>query len=454
MRILLGTADPSFETMVRGSSRRFGFEWVVVSNGLSAFHRLMQDSFDLVLLDFELSPTTAPDLLQRLCGLSRGDPPPAIVLTHTDRQRTQVEAAELPRTEVLPALVPPRLLIDRMIRILKQKKRVVCLGGGTGLFTLLSGLKTIPGLSLTSIVSMSDDGGSTGRLRDRFGMLPPGDVRRSLVALSSAPHLLNQLMQYRFTRGEELQGHNLGNLMLTALSEMRGTMSQAVSALGEILNIQGKVVPVTDLGTTLKARLRNGTLIEGENRIDVYEAADENARIEKLWCDPAVPATPAALAALSEADLIVLGPGDLFTSIISNLVISGVPEAIRESRGQRVFVCNVMTEPGETCGFSVLDHVREAVSYLGADCLDFVLASSTQFSAQALEHYARLGQTPVVERPGERIQEVSKARVVRADVASESSLVRHDSLKLALAMREFLDIETADRRIPSKNLNI
>ncbi len=453
MKILLGTADAALRSLIRESTSRFGFSFAVAEDGLTAFHLLMQGPFDLVLIDFDLPPTTAPDLLQRIFGLRSVEMPPAIVLTHSDRQRTQMEAAELRNVDVLPVPVQPRVLVEKMVRVLKKPTRVVCLGGGTGLFTLLSGLKTIPGLHLSSIVSMSDDGGSTGRLRDRFGILPPGDVRRSLIALSGAPHLLNQLMQYRFVRGEELEGHNLGNLILTALSEMRGSMAAAVGALGEILSIQGEVIPVTDTDTTLFARLGNGRTIEGENRIDVYEAADRDGRIEHLWCAPPAVANEDALRALGDAELIVLGPGDLFTSLISNLVIGGIPEAIRSSRAAKVFVCNVMTEPGETCGFSVYEHVREMVGYLGGDCLDFILTSLTDFSADALRYYSKRGQFPVIERAGERLSELTRARIVRADVASEASLVRHDSLKLAVAMREILAGVANSRKALSKSIN-
>jgi uncharacterized cofD-like protein len=330
---------------------------------------------------------------------------------------------------------------------------VACVGGGTGLFTLLTGLKTIPGLSLSSIVSMSDDGGSTGLLRDRFGVLPPGDVRRSLVALSSAPDLLNRLMEYRFIRGEELTGHNLGNLILTALAEMRGSMGSAVAALSEILSIRGEVIPVTSQSSRLMARLRNGRIIEGERRIDGYEAPNADARIEKLWCEPPIAADEAALHALDEADYIVLGPGDLFTSVAANLVVGGVARAIRESRAARVYVCNVMTEPGETFGFSVGDHVREVLRYLGEDCLDTVLCSTTSLTGPVLEAYARKGQVPVTEREGERLSDLTRARIVRADVASESRLVRHESLKLAAAMREILDAPAAPARAVSMPLN-
>ena len=246
MRILLASTDEAHASLVRAVLRRFQHEWTTVDNGLDAFQAMIRVRFDLVLLEFDLPRMTAPEVLRRFHTVKPTEMPPAIVLTASEQEREQVEAANLPRIEVVPRPISTRAFVDRVERVLDQRIRVTCVGGGTGLFTLLSGLKTIPGLSLTSIVSMSDDGGSTGRLRDRFGILPPGDVRRSLVALSTAPDLLNELMEYRFRGGDEFEGHSLGNLILTALAEKRGSMSSAVKAVGEILNLHGEVIPVTE----------------------------------------------------------------------------------------------------------------------------------------------------------------------------------------------------------------
>lgn len=438
MKILVATADRILRTQIEEGLARFSYDLRVVEDGLSTFQWLLREPFDLALLDHDLPPSTAPDLLARAGSLDRGALPPAIVFTRTAGQREEIRTSDLPRTDAVPIPTPTRTLVDRILSLLRGRTRVACVGGGTGLFTLLRGLRTLPGLSLTSVVSMSDDGGSTGRLRDGFGVLPPGDVRRSLIALSSAPELLNELMGYRFVRGGELSGHNLGNLMLTALSEMRGGMSAAVRALGSILGIQGRVVPVTEENVSLVAELEDGTVVRGETRIDLLPPAAPGRRIRRLRCEPEGHVSEAARRAFAEADVILLGPGDLYTSIVANLVVGGVADAIAASPARTVYLTNVMTKPGETAGFSARDHVRELLRFLPRDCLDDVLVSTTRFSPESLGQYAKEGQEPVEERPGEDLAEVTRARVFRADVASDSVLVRHDSLKLATAIRNLL----------------
>lgn len=320
-----------------------------------------------------------------------------------------------------------------------QKIRVSCLGGGTGLFTLLLGLKTLRGLDLSAIVSMSDDGGSTGKLRDALGILPPGDIRRCLVALSTAPNLMNELIQYRFSHGKGLEGHALGNLLLAALSHMQGSMTGAVKALGDILKIQGAVIPVTETSNRLRARLENGKIIEGEHCIDLFKGFDPKLRIRKLWQEPSSKPNSAALKALRKSDFIILGPGDLYTSLISNLIVKGIARAIVQSRAVKIYICNVMTKPGETMNFTASDHVAGIVRYLGKDCLDYVICSSTGFSAKSLKKYARKRQIPVRERSRERLRRLTKAKIIWEDVASEKILVRHDSSKLAGVIQRIIE---------------
>jgi uncharacterized cofD-like protein len=438
VRILLATTDSAHASLLRSALVRFRYDWTEVDDGVEAFQTAFGRPYDLLVLDFDLPRMTAPEVLRRLHSIAGGEVPPAIVITQTEGERERLEAEGMNGTAILARPLSARRFVERVVRILDHRTTVSCIGGGTGLFTLLSGLKTIPGIRLTSIVSMSDDGGSTGRLRDRFGVLPPGDVRRSLVALSNAPDLLNRLMQYRFERGEELDGHNLGNLVLTALSEMRGSMSAAVRSLGEILDIRGEVVPVTETSNTLKAELVSGEVLTGEHRIDMFPGGGNGTRIARLWCDPPAAANPEALKALRRSDFVVLGPGDLFTSIVSNLVVDGIPEAVVASPATKIYVVNVMTKPGETRGFTAADHVRQVVRYLGEDCLDHVVCSTTGFDAPALEHYAARDQAPVLA-DAETLSAVTRANVVRADVASSSELVRHDSLKLAGELRKLLD---------------
>src|SRR3989338_2267553 len=269
MRLLVASSDQSLILLVRKTLERFHFQITEVDNGFDAFQKVVSSHYDLILLEYSLGRMKAPEMLSRLHSLKNFKVPPALVLTLSEREREKIESEHFPQTEVIARPIAIREFVGKIQQILHQRTRVVCLGGGTGLFTLLSGLKTLSGIHLHSIVSMSDDGGSTGKLRDMFGILPPGDIRRSLVALSTAPDLLNELMQYRFESGRELKGHNIGNLLITALIQMRGSMSNAVKSLGEILKIQGEVIPVTDTVNTLKAELENGTVVEGETHIDL-----------------------------------------------------------------------------------------------------------------------------------------------------------------------------------------
>lgn len=439
MRILVATKRPELDVLMRRALERFRYNWDPVSNGFDAFQKIITEKYDLVIFEFDLERMNGLEILRRLRSLENFRIPPIIILTRSEEERLQIEKGHFSRTEILSEPLAIRKFVGLVQQTLHQGTHLVCLGGGTGLFTLLSGLKTLSGVTLSSIVSMSDDGGSTGMLRDMFGVLPPGDVRRSLVALSTAPDLMNELMQYRFKRGKGLEGHNLGNLLLTALAEMHGSMTHAVRSIGEILNIQGQVIPVTETANTLKAELENGALIEGEHRINLFEGHDPKIRIKRLWQEPAAQANPDALEAIFNAQIIILGPGDLFTSVIPNLIVDGVAEAITASRAKKIYICNVMTKPGETTDFTVADHVREIVRYLKKDVLDYVIASSTQFTPQMVELYSRKNQAPVTEPDKNGISKITKAKVIFADVASGSELVRHDSLKLAAEIKKILE---------------
>jgi len=439
MRILVASTNDSLTNLIRRSLERFRFHWTEVDNGFDAFQKIVGSAYDLILLEFNLPRMKAPEILRRLNSLEKFKVPPALILTFSERERQAVESQHFSQTDIIAHPLAIREFVAKVQQILHQRIRVVCLGGGTGLFTLLSGLKTISGINLTSIVSMSDDGGSTGKLRDMFGVLPPGDVRRSLVALSTAPDLLNELMQYRFARGRELKGHNIGNLLLTALSEMRGSMTQAVKSLSEILNIQGEVIPVTEHENTLEAELEDGSVIEGEHRIDLFEGRNPRLRIRNLRQKPPVSANPDAIEALFNANFILIGPGDLYTSVVSNLIVEGIAHAIVASRAAKIYICNVMTKPGETTDFQASDHIREIIKYLKMDCLNFVLCSSTKFHAAALKAYAGQKQIPVVERALPVLKKLTRARLIWADIASETELVRHDSLKLASEIKKVIE---------------
>jgi uncharacterized cofD-like protein len=279
---------------------------------------------------------------------------------------------------------------------------------------------------------MSDNGGSSGRLRDEFGYLPPGDVRRCLVALASDEDsmLLRRLFEYRFERGLGLNGHTFGNLLLTALTDILGSTDRAIDEAGYLLRIKGRVLPVTLADTTLYARLANGHEIKGETDIDVRKS-HHGIPIKEVYLRPRAEANPLALEAIANADLIVLGPGDVYTSVIPNLLVDGIPEAIRASRGKRVYVCNVMTKHGETDGFAASDFIREINRYLGGDgSLDCaVLNYHESLPRDLYERYKGEHSEPVSIDLGRCYESVRQLAI--RPLTATGALVRHDPTQLA-----------------------
>jgi uncharacterized cofD-like protein len=333
-------------------------------------------------------------------------------------------------SDVIGAPLHHREVILRLGAVAYRKFRVACIGGGTGLFTVLDALKTVPHALLASIVTMSDDGGSSGRLRTSFGVLPPGDVRRSLVALSNAPEVMNFVMQYRFAAGDGLSGHSLGNLLLTAMAERTGGMQSAVKALRNVLNVQGLVMCVTEKATTLCAEFEDRRIVRGESAIDRCLERPANLRVKSVWHEPDAETSIDVLAALLAADLIVIGPGDLYTSVLSALIVRGVADGVRRSTAKRLYVCNLMTKPGETEGYDAGDHVAAVVGALGEDVLDYVLVASSELDADAVGTYAAQGQRPIPVPSVARMREVTRAELIAADVGHRAQLVRHDDAKL------------------------
>jgi uncharacterized cofD-like protein len=337
-----------------------------------------------------------------------------------------------------------REFISRFNAVAFNKFRIVCLGGGTGLFNLLLGLKTISNALITSIVSTSDDGGSSGRLRVDFGMLPPGDIRRSVVALSNAPDIMNRVMQYRFSRGEGLKDHNLGNLLITALTDIIGSFGGAIKELSDLLYVNGIVLPVSSTNTTLCVKLEGGSVVRGERFIDVSEGRDPALKIKSIWHEPVQEVDIDAYAAILNADLVVIGPGDLYTSIITNLVVKGVPEALGLTAAKKVYICNLMTEPGETHGYDVYQHIKDILGHMEGAHLDYIIVSNTDISEKAVRHYAGKGQYPVKIGMSEKLESLTKARIMLADVGHETELVRHDGEKLRAVFLEILRKETGE----------
>lgn len=306
-------------------------------------------------------------------------------------------------------------------------KKIVVIGGGTGTYTVLRGLKDYL-VDLTAIVSMADDGGSTGRLRDEYGVLPPGDIRRCLVALSESDEIMKELFQYRFGKGG-LNGHSFGNLFITALKEIMNDDYNAIKYAGKILNIKGKVLPVTLDNIRLCARLEDGQLITGESNIDVPKH-NTNIKIKEIFLSPKAKANPDTLIEINDADLIVIGPGDLYTSIIPNLLVDGISEAIKKSEAKKVYVCNLMTKNGETDNFKVSDFINKIEDYLGGGIIDFVLCNKNDYQKSLLKNYEKEKAYPIYF-DSENLKNREKIKFLLKDLSIKEKLIRHDSKKLA-----------------------
>ena len=323
--------------------------------------------------------------------------------------------------------------------------RVVAIGGGTGLSTLLRGLKHFasppqttlapntalgfedrrqrkPNLSricdLAAIVTVTDDGGSSGRLREDLNILPPGDVRNCMVALSEDETLLTQLFQHRFTTGD-LKGHSFGNLFLAALTEMRGDFAQAVQASSQILAARGCIYPATTANATLVARMEDGTVVGGETRISATKSRIVELQLVPAECDP----LPETLDAIATADLITLGPGSLYTSVISNLLVRGIPEAIAASDATRVYICNLMTQANESLDLTASEHIEKIFNHAGAAILDYALINTGPIRPGTLAQYAAEGQKPI-EADLDRVRALGVVPIT-GNFVHEGEVLRH-----------------------------
>jgi uncharacterized cofD-like protein len=317
-------------------------------------------------------------------------------------------------------------------------KKVVVIGGGTGNFVVLKGLKKYP-LDLTAIVSMADDGGSTGILRDELGVLPPGDVRQCLVALSNSSRLMRSLMNYRFENGG-LGGHSFGNLLLSALEKVTGSFEKAVEEAGKILYIKGKVIPVTTHQVRLKMVLNNRKILEGEKEIYLSQEIDQGYKT--IYLEPFPKVNPRVIEEIRNADLIVIGPGGLHTSLIPNLLVEGVCEAISESDAKKVYVVNLMNRKGQTTGFKTSHYMKELVRFMGKDIFDHILINVQKPAEELIEVYAEEGE--LVEN------DIDDDRMIHADLLGrlgegpkkdliKRNLIRHDSKKLAQELMKIVD---------------
>lgn len=306
---------------------------------------------------------------------------------------------------------------------LRRGPKIVVIGGGTGLSALLRGLKEYT-RNLTAIVTVADDGGSSGKLRHEMGILPPGDVRNCLVALADTENIMEDLFSYRFETGT-LNGHSLGNLLLAGLADRFGDFQKGIEQVSKVFALRGNVYPSTLEQVVLVAELKDGRLVRGESAIREAMGSIKRVFLEPGDCSPLTE----AIQALEEADLIVLGPGSLYTSVLPNLLVKGLREKIRQVNAPCVYICNVMTEPGETDGYTVADHLKAILEHCGPSFVDAVLANRQEVAATLLANYAREGARPV--HGDSKAVESLGAKYYEADLVQEGDVVRHDSERLA-----------------------
>ena len=327
----------------------------------------------------------------------------------------------------------------------EQGPRVVAIGGGTGLSTMLRGLKNHT-KNLTAIVTVADDGGGSGMLRQDLGMPPPGDIRHCMEALANAEPLMQQLLTYRFPAGSgNLTGQSFGNLILAALNGISGSFDEAVAKMSQVLAITGRVLPVTTANVTLEATFENGTRVLGESKISDFKKA-QDCRIRSVRLLPERPAAlPEAVSAIEQAELIILGPGSLYTSVIPNLLVEGISEAVCAARAVKVYVCNIMTQDGETEGMTASEHVKALLDHSGPGLIDLCLCNSAPVRAGLVERYKVEDAVPiVVDRPA---IEALGVEVVERPLASETlNYARHSFARLSAAVMEIYR-ERADTRI-------
>jgi uncharacterized cofD-like protein len=314
-------------------------------------------------------------------------------------------------------------------RILGRGPKVVAIGGGTGLSNLLRGLKSYTS-NLTAIVTVADDGGSTGRLRQEFGVIAPGDLRQCIAALAEAEPLMSKLFQYRFQEGTGLEGHSFGNLFLVAMSEVTGNFEEAIHETGRVLNVRGSILPSTLEDVTLSARTHEDELVHGEHNI-----TERGGGIRDLFLNPpSAMAHPDAVRAILDADLVVVGPGSLYTSVLPNLLVDGIRKALHATSATKVFICNVATQHGETDGFSAEDHLAALERHAGKGIVNVAVANNNLVAELPEEWHSR----PVPVSKNGRAH-LGGIRLVEADVVANENRYRHDPFKLAATLIRIYD---------------
>lgn len=307
---------------------------------------------------------------------------------------------------------------------MKKQPKVVVLGGGTGLSVLLRGLKHYP-VDITAIVTVADDGGSSGRLRRDYDMPPPGDVRNVIAALSEVEPLVEKMFQHRFKVGDGITGHSLGNLLLAAMHDITGDFLTGIRELSRVLNVRGQVLPAAKNSIILSAELEDGTIVQGESKIPL-----SNKRIRRVFLnDEYIEPLRESVKAIQEADLIVIGPGSLYTSILPNLLVGGISKAIREATAPRVYVCNVMTQPGETTDYTAGDHIQALIDHVGHNFIDVVIVNNEKIPSEFLDLYLEEGASQVLFDE-ERLKSFGIG-LVCDNIIQYGTLVRHDAKRVS-----------------------
>lgn len=302
----------------------------------------------------------------------------------------------------------------------ESRYKVVAIGGGTGLSMLLRGLKKEP-LDITAIVTVADDGGSSGMLREELRIPPPGDIRNVLVALSETEPMFEKLLQHRFQNGNGLSGHSLGNLLIAALTSITGDFVKGIRELSHILNVKGSVLPAANQSIILGAVMKDGTVVKGESQIP-----KANKQISRVYLEPEnIEPLPESLQAIREADLIILGPGSLYTSVLPNLLVPQIADEISRSKAKKVYICNVMTQRGETDDFSASDHVNVLIEHTPPDLLDYVIVNNRSIPKHILARYADEGAKPVVHDK-KKLKEIGLEMISDRIIKYNQSVIRHD----------------------------
>lgn len=319
-----------------------------------------------------------------------------------------------------------RSILEKIFKESKLAKgpAITVIGGGTGLSMLLSGIKHITG-NCSAVVTTADDGGSSGRLRKELNIIPPGDLRNCLVSLAETEPLMGKMMQYRFDERTNLKGHSLGNLLIAAMADAEGSMEEGLKSISKILQVRGQVIPATLDKVNLEAEMEDGTRVYGESNIP--KAA---AKIKSLKMIPMhVNATASAVEAIKNADVLILGPGSLYTSILPNLLIEDIKKAIIESKAVKIYVCNIMTQPGETDGYTAIDHLEKIINEVGEQFIDYAIVNKQKASEEQVIKYKKKGAEQV-EADVDGIERMG-IKVIAADLLNDSNLVRHNSIVLA-----------------------